>query len=181
VTSIFDPVVLPGLSFWSRHVHQTVAKFIEEQLANNGWVNDPVNFGTSAVHFEEFQPEEAGTDLVPNTVSISLGDVPEQQLEQLGGGLYSLSVPIFVDIYGAKISISVSIADDVRRLLTDRALPLFDWTDPANPVAMDTSYIEFERVIGPRQPMAAAAASADLKRNWRVVKLTAVAYFASDF
>ena len=179
--SIFPDVVLAGGTDWVRHAHETVVQFVVQQLTVNGWVEVPTNFGVTPVHFEEIQPEEAGKDLTPNTVSITLGDVPEQRLEQLGGGLYSLAIPIFVDIYGEKANVAVSIADDVRRLLTDRAIPIFDFTHPDNPVPKVGAYIEFEQVVGPRKPAAAAEASAELRRNWRVVKATAVSYFTADF
>jgi hypothetical protein len=179
--SIFPNVVLDGGTDWVRHAHETVVRFLKQQLAVNGWVNPPTNFGATPLTFEEVQPEEAGVDLVANTVAITLGDVPEQRLEQLGGGLYSLAIPVFIDVYGEKSSISVSVADDVRRLLTDRSIPMFDFSDPANPVPKAGAYIDFEQVVGPRRPAAAAEASAELRRNWRVVKATAISYFTADF
>lgn len=174
--TLFPAPALTGSRFWVRHIHQTCATFVEEQLTALGWVDDPVNFGTLPVVFQEIDPEVIGeNDLAPNTVSITLGEIPEEREEELGAGWVSLSVPIFVDIYGAKHDISVSIADDVRRAFSHNAITLYDFTnDP--PVPFGESYIDFENVIGPRRPPVAADASDLLKRNWRVVKALAITY-----
>lgn len=179
--SIFDDVVLPGRTDLVRHAHKTVATFLEQQLAVNGWVTPPTNFGATPVTFREVIPEDIGDDLVPNTVAILAGDVGSQRLEQLGGGLFSIDIPIFVDVYGEKSQIAVSICDDIRRLLHDRCIQTFDFTDPANPVPLTGSYIDFDRVLGPQRPLAAAEASAELRRNWRVVRATATSYFTAEF
>lgn len=180
--SLFPDLQLTSGTDWVRQVHKTVAAFLEQQLAINGWVNAPANFGTTPVHFEEIPPEDVTNDVVPNTVSISLGDVGVQADAQLGGGLFSLPIPVFIDVYGERSQIAVSISDDIRRLLTDRSIFIYDFTDPANPVPFPSgAYIDFEQVVGPRKPVAAAEASAEFRRNWRVVRATAVSYFTAAF
>lgn len=177
--TLFAPVDLAGSRFWVRHVHQTVATFIEEQLDHLGWVNSPVNFGTQGFVFEEIEPEAAGEgDLAYNTVSITLGDTPAEEPEEIGASFYSVSIPVFVDVYAVEQSIAVSVCDDVRRVLTDMAIPLFDFT-AAPPTPFDGSYIEFEQVIGPRRPQTSIEAVAPMVRNWRIVKALAVTYFSA--
>lgn len=174
--TLFAPAVRSDLRFRSRHVRRTLAAFVEETLAELGWVNEPVNFGSLPVTFEEIQPDENGKAIAPNTVAVTIGDVAADELYELGGGLYHLLVPAFFDVYGVNASIAQSIADDIKEQITrENIIPLYDWTIATAPVKT-TSTIEFENALGPERPVAAAV-SQDFKRFWRVVKVECHVYY----
>lgn len=164
------------MRFRYRHVHKTVCAYIESELTAKGWVNDPVNFNETAVRFQEIQPEENGDEVLPNLVAITMGDGPESDIEELGGGAYSLPYVVFIDVYGTKGSVAVSIAEDIRDSIDfEKSISVYDFTDPTNPVEQ-LDYITFERVIGPERPPASVQ-SQDFRKHWRVVKATARVYY----
>lgn len=164
------------MRFRSRHVHKTVADAIEAELTALGWVNSPVNFGTTPATFLEFQPDVAGVKILPNTIAITLGDEPPITDVELGDGIVSLDYPVFVDIYGEKRSISLSIASDVKDYLQDRYMTVLDYsgTTPAT----TTEYIEIDRDSVLMDTPAQVAASQDIRRNWIVVKAMVTVYFS---
>lgn len=160
-----------SLRFRVRHVHKTVADFIEAELTALGWVNPPVNFGTLPVTFLEFQPDEAGKPITANTVAITLGDEGPALDEELGDGLRQLEYPLFVDVYGANQSIAASIASDVKDILEDRYFAVRDFT--ASPVGVPTSeQIELDKDDLTVERPGASMGAADFRRYWRVVKST---------
>lgn len=167
------------MRFRTRHVHKTICDFLETQMTARGWVNVPINFGASPLTFMEIQPDENGEEVLPNLLAITIGDVPEDNLEQLGSGIWSVPIPVFFDIYGDNGSVAVSIADDVKDLVSrNMAISVYDWTDPNNPVEQ-SDYIDFERVVGPERP-AASIGSSDFRKHWRVVKGIARVYYSAD-
>lgn len=167
------------MRFRTRHIHKTICSYLETQMATLGWVNDPINFGASPLTFQEIQPDENGETVTPNLLAITLGDVDQDTLEQLGGGVWNMPIPVFFDVYGDNGSVAVSIADDVRDLVSrGQIISVYDWTDPSNPVKQD-DYIEFERVVGPERPQASIG-STDFRKHWRVVKGIARVYYAAD-
>lgn len=165
------------LRFRQRHVHRTIAAYIESALAELGWVVPPVNFGTVPVTFIEIQPDENGEKVAPNTVAITLGDEPADEDLEMGNGLQGLDLPVFVDIYGVEQSVAVSIASDVKSVLKNAVIPLYDYTG-APPVVTD-DLIEFEDVTGPEKPAVAREAS-DFRKYWRVVKAIAHVEFVEQ-
>lgn len=166
-------LTLPGpLRFRSRHVHKTVADYLESGLDDLGWVTAPVNFGTTPVTFSEFEPDEPNpTEILVNTVSITMGDeLPDAELE-LGGRLLSTKWVLFVDVYGANRSITNSICSDVKALLADLYLPVLEFTTSSAGVAT-TERLEVDRdTILVERPTESADAK-DIRKNWRVVKAT---------
>lgn len=165
-----------SLRFRYRHVHQTCADYLKSGLADLGWVNDPVNFGADPLRFITMQPEEEGLTIVPPLVSITMGDEPQDELEELGGGMWSISLPLFVDIYGQSGTLSICMAQDVKSLITrNKVIPVTDYTDPNNPVE-SAELLYFENVYGPEKPNAAALAT-DVRRHWRIVKAMCQVYY----
>lgn len=159
--------------------------YLTQQLDSNGWITPPVNFGTAAATIVAGLPDEqrdvqtgAGTiatGVAPNTVAVTMGDEAEWVLHELGGGQYHVDMPVFVDVYGANSSVARSIASDVKTLLSERHIPLYDFTGPT-PVHNGDDYIEFDVVIGPERPPASMQAT-DFKRYWRIVRGVATVYF----
>ena len=179
MTSPFPPARIAQTRFRSRHVQKTVAEFVEEKLNELGWFTPPINFNTAPITFKEIAPDENGIVVAANTVSVTAGDSSETLESQLGGGLYEIVIPIFVDVYGEKASIALSIAEDVKEQLSyGRVLPLLDWSDVQGPVVVDGAYIELENAVGPERPQASQV-SQDFRRHWRVVKVEAHVFYGS--
>lgn len=168
-----------SLRFRARHVHKTVADYVEAQLTSLGWVTTPVNFGTTPMTFLEFQPDLAGLTIAPNTVAITLGDEPAADDEELGDGLRVIRFPVFVDVYGENQSIASSIASDVKRLLEDAYMPVLDFTSQVNGVAT-TEYLELDKDDLLVERPDAAAGLADFRRHWLVVKAMAQVHYVQD-
>lgn len=160
-----------------RHTHKTVADFLEVQLATLGWVNAPVNFGTTPITFLEFQPELQAPKVViaPNTVAITIGDEPAAEDMEIGDGIKSIKYPLFVDIYGEKRPIALSIGSDVKDLLSDRYLYVVDFT-AAVPVT-STEQIEIEKESVFMETPEAVASAEDIRKNWIVVKAMVTVFY----
>jgi hypothetical protein len=159
------------MRFRYRHVQQTVADYVTTRLAELGWSGATVNFGTNPVTVIDVQPDEAGRQIVPNTIAVTLGNEPEDALEELGGGLYSTAFPIFVDIYGTSSAISVSIASDVKAVLQEKVLHVKDYS--RTPPVESGEFMVIENVSFARPD---AAGGADFRRFWRVVRATGTVY-----
>lgn len=176
--------VLPDMPrFLYRHVHRTISAYIEEKLTTLGWgkavpsgPQPSVNFGATPLTYQEIQPDENGQTVKSNTVAITPGDEQQDELGELGGGLWHVAIPFFFDVYGEDQSISKSIASDIKSLLTrGTVIPLYDWTT-GTPVQANGAYIEFEFVLGPERPPVAQTAS-DFRRYWQIVKCEAHTYY----
>lgn len=167
---------MTNLRFHQRHIHKTVANYVEVGLTSLGWVNPPINFGTTPLSFMETQPEDEGVEVKENTVAISVGNEQVDMLEELGGGLYSVRLPLFFDVFTERSSLSVSVASDIKDLVTrGKAIYVKDWTDPANPVQV-SELLYFEDVVGPEKPEVASV-STNFRRHWRIVKAMAKVYY----
>lgn len=168
-----------SLRFRIRHVHKTVADYLEAEMTALGWVNSPVNFNTVPMTFVEFQPDEAGKAIAANTVAITLGDEGAAEDEELGDGLRELAYPLFVDVYGANQSIAASIASDIKTLLEDHYMPVLDFT--ANEVGVPTTErIELDKDDVTVERPGAAIGAVDFRRFWRVVKTTVRVHYIED-
>lgn len=164
------------MRFQYRNVHKSVCTFIEDYLTGVGWTSGSNDFSSGNFVFKE-EALDKGINITQNTLAISLGDIPEDQLGELGAGFYTLELPAFFDIYSGDHSTSYSIGDDIRGALRYQPIvPIYDYGQ--DPPELSTDYIEFDHVIGPNEPLAASAAvSTDFKRHWKVVKATARVYF----
>lgn len=168
-----------ALRFRVRHVHKTIADYLELELTRLGWVNAPVNFATVPMTFLEFQPDEAGKTIAANTVAITLGDEPASLDVEMGDGLREIAYPVFIDIYGANQSIAASIASDVKSLLEDKYMPVLNFaaTTPGTPTS---ERIELDKDdVSVEKPQAGTGAQ-DFRRFWRVVKTTARVQYIED-
>jgi hypothetical protein len=156
-----------------RHLHKTIVEYLRGVLDDDGWITAPVNFSTTPVTLMEYEPQQAGETPPFNAVSVSIGDQGEDTDQELGGGLTRIEYVLFVDIYGESESIGIAIAEDVKAALTNRLIPLRDYTSDAAGAETDDQ-IEFERVLVETIPTATSTLD---KRSWRVVKATACCYF----
>lgn len=156
-----------------RHVHATIVRHVRETLTSSGWVNDPVNFGSTAVTLLDYEPQQAGETPALNTVAVSIGDQGEDAAYELGGGLTVCPYVVFVDVYGESEPIGIAISEDIKEALNYEIVALRDFTTDA--AGVETSgQIEFESVIVETIPTATTTLD---KRSWRSVKATAVCYY----
>lgn len=161
----------------SRHIHHTVIKYLREQLTTLKWIG-PANatpFGATPVELYANHPPEWKQDqrLQAGKVAITLGDEVMSTLEEVGGPLSSVEIPIFVDIYMDDESIALALALDVRDIFNGRipgsvrALPVLDFIEQP-PTPVPDWRIEFDDITRVRP---------DDAINWQVVKVTALTYF----
>lgn len=163
------------MRFRVRHAQQSIADHVQAHLTGLGWANDPGPWGARPVRFQEVQPDEV-PNMEPNLVSTLIEDVGPDMEEEMGalvGGLMSVSYDVFVDVYGEKLSITWSIAEDIKDSLTHRTIPLMDYS--AVPAVNSGAIIELEdvRIAKPLGTVQAA----DIKKNWRSVSAVATVYF----
>lgn len=167
------------MRFRQRHVQQTIVDFYVTQMTNLGWVGASVPFGSPPLRFVEADPEEMPAVLTGTTLAISMGDEDSDDIEEMGGGFYSVTTPVFLDVYAEKHAIAVAIASDVKELITrGKQLKVMDWSSGVG--VETTDYIEFENVVGPIKPESAAMSTGNVRRHWRVVKAMAVVYYTPD-
>jgi hypothetical protein len=184
---IFNLVLPRGLRFRRRHVLKTIANYLRQNMVARGWgirgVNDPLapdpglNFGGSPWCYIETLPEFVPTSVGFNTVAVTLGNEDENIPEEMGGSLYSVSYPLTVDVYGETASGSVSMSADLKAVMCDVVIPVYDFTGV--PSQVPGEYVEFEHVMGPSRPTEATI-SQDFRRHWRQVQVEAVAYFSNS-
>jgi hypothetical protein len=161
----------------TRHIHQTVIQHVTDSLLAHGWINPPINYGSSPVEIQEFEPfGEGAVQPDGNLVAVTIEDSSEDTDEELGGMLISGHYMLYVDVVGETIPLSVAIADDLRVILKNRIIPVKDFTaDPAG-VAVEGMSIEFVEVNVDVPP---AASSVD-KRTWRVVSCLCDVFMPDD-
>lgn len=152
-----------------RHVHKTLFEHVRTTLEDTGWLSDPVNFGAHPITLIDFEPLEAGQQIAPNTVAVSMGDQGKAVEAELGA-LRMLPFTLFVDVHAENESIGTALADDIRDALEDLFLPLHDWA-----AGQDTEEtIELESVVVEK---IASTVTAD-RRTWRAVKAMAYLYYS---
>jgi len=161
----------------SRHVHYTVANYVQAQLTALDWLDpDSTPFGAKPVRIIK-TPAVLGDalvgDITAGTVAITLGDEYGPDSEELGGPLYSQEYPIFIDVFQDTHSTALALASDIRDILLARLPGTQRWLDVVNQVNAQVVpgwKLELEDVerVSPETV---------LPLRWQVVKVTAVAYF----
>lgn len=158
------------MRFRARHAQQTIADYIETTLNGLGW-SAPA-WGTPAITYKEVTPDDVEA-IVPNTVATLIEEIGPDLEEELGAGLQSVDYELVVDVYGEKLSVALSIAEDIKDALTHKIIALKDYS--TNPAVETTAQIEFDRVEIARP--SGIASGIDLRKNWRSVLATARCYF----
>lgn len=163
------------MRFRVRHAQQSIADHVEARLNVLGWMETPGPWGAKPVRVQEVQPDEVAS-ISPNLVSTLIESTGVDEAEELGalvGGLMSVTYELFIDVYGEKLSITWSIAEDVKDCLSNRTIPLYDYTE--SPRVKAPGHIELEqvRIVKPL----GTVQGADVKKNWRSVVADAVVYF----
>lgn len=165
------------IRYSSRAVHVSVVNYLDTALAALGWM-DPTTtpFGAPALDVRSAVPRPHQTDLasiVPGVVGITLGDNDDAEPQEVGGPLYLIEYPIFVDIYMDKDAHALAVAQDVWDICAGR-LP---GTSRYQPV---TDLVTGELATGwliELTDLERTRPTHDLKIHWQVVKVTASTYF----
>lgn len=161
----------------ARHVHYTVADYIEAQLADLDWTTEgSTPFGATALTFQRF-PAVTGdptkAQIAPGTVAITLGNELAPDPQELGGPLTLQEYPIFVDVFMEKDAEAVAVATDVRDILLGR-LPgthrFLDLVDQLTDLPVPGWKIELDDVQRVRPDSV-------LPVHWHSVHVAANAYF----
>lgn len=156
------------MRFRQRHAHQSVVDYVTAVLTNTGWTSATPPLGAPEMTILDYEPQTAGSIVPAQSVCISLGDQDSRGTFDLGGGLFEVRYPVFIDIYPSDESIGISIAEDIADALIEHYIPLYDYTHDA-PAATGNS-MEITNVLV--QPIPGGT-KVD-KRPWRVVKATAI-------
>lgn len=155
-----------------RHVHRTVEDLLLDALTGLGWLGPEVPFGASVVRFQRGRMDESELRAVTgNLVAVSFGDEPDDEPQELGGGLTLVTYVVFVDVVGENEAIALAIASDLKDRLagrmpgTSRFSPVFSYrVNPRTPV--DGHKLEFTDVVRTKPD------NVDYRRNWQAVKST---------
>lgn len=168
------------LRYSSRNVHWTVANWIEATLTSLNWM-DPDNtpFGAPVLRVKRTTAAIGGQlpeKLEPGLVTVTLGDEPMPDEEELGGALSSIEIPIFIDIFMDLDAHAAAVSEDIRDMLLGRLGPkirVMPTVDQATDDVRTDWSIHFEDIEQIRPEVALAI-------HWRVVKVTARVYFLEE-
>lgn len=162
----------------SRHVHHTVANYLQAQLDDLHWTDPHATpFGAATVTMIRTPAVLADGHLekkvTAGTVAITLGDEYRPMEEELGGPLFSQEYPLFIDVFQTTHSSALALAGDIRDILLGRLPGTKRWLEVIN-------QINAQVVPGWRlelEDIERVAPETTLPLRWQVVKCTAVAYF----
>jgi hypothetical protein len=165
---------VPFLRHSTRHLHKSLFDYLEARLDDLKWtISGEVPFGCPPVIMQDVLPEEWDEEsvLVPGTLALTIGDEARSLGQELGGPLAMIEVPFFVDVFMDTPGTTLALALDVRDILCGRTKnstrypTMYNYNmDPE--VQAPGFSIEIEDVF-----------RSNIKRNWEVVKFTAVMYF----
>lgn len=168
------------LAYAVRHLQKSMEDHVLEWLQGRGWMTAAsVPFGASVTRFQRGAMEESElTSVSGNLVAVSFGGEPDDDPQELGGGLMMVAHAMFVDCLGEKEAIALALASDVKDLLAGRAPmttrypTLYDYTgDPRTPVVgYGLELTDVVRVEG----------NPSVRRNWHVVKATIEMTYVSE-
>jgi hypothetical protein len=164
-----------------RHVQQTMVDRITQRLIDLDWQTpgdvpfgeDPVVVSTEPLHPENREPVRG------NMVIVSFGDSPDDEGEELGGGLMLTETVIFIDCIGTSDAVSLALAEDIKDWMTGRApgtsryCYLNDYTTSQSGVQDTTWQLELTGVIRerPLNPW---------QSHWQILKGTVEIRFMGD-
>lgn len=161
----------------ARHVHHTVADYLQAQLDELGWTDpDATPFGAKPVTILR-TPSVVGGSLADKVtagvISVTLGDEFGPDHEEMGGPLHSQEYPFFIDVFQDTHASALALASDIRDIFLGRLPGTQRWLDVVNQVndqIVPGWKMEFEDIerVAPETVM---------PLRWQVVKITAVAYF----
>lgn len=160
-----------------RHVHHSVANYMEQQLTALDWMTaGSVPFGAALVSVRRtpaITGDKLAEGITAGTVAITLGSELPSIEQELGGPLSVQEYPLFIDIFEDSDGAAVSLASDIRDIFMGRLDGTQRWlsvTNQATGVVVPGWKVEFEDVERVTPELT-------LPLHWQVVKVTAAAYF----
>lgn len=159
----------------SRHLRATFKNKVQADLDTLGWISAPRNFNADPITVLDYAPSERAQIITTNTVAVSLGDVINDEDEELGaqvGGLRSAWYPVFVDVYMATQAEADAVCDDVRDMFENQGFYLVDQATGLP----TTQLIEIEEVLGPDKPAGGQSIN-QFQQYWRVMRIGARLYY----
>jgi hypothetical protein len=147
-----------------RHVHQSLVDDVTGRLSVLGW-RDPGGSKTRPVDVVDYELD-SGASVAPPAVAISIGSDSGATIAQLGGGLITVDLTFFIDVYGEKASQALHLAQDIIDGLVEHYVPVFDYSQDPPALATD---VEAE-VYVVRREVPQVVVSAEWRRHWQVVK-----------
>ena len=160
----------------ARHVHHTVANYVEAQLTELNWLSDTPPFGAQPVAIRRtaaFLGSELVEGIGAGTITITLGDEVNPDPEELGGPLTRQDYPIFIDVFQDSEAVTLALATDVRDALlgrfptSRRFLPVVDQATGLEVPGWTMEFDDVERITPDRR----------LPLPWQAVHVTAACYF----
>jgi hypothetical protein len=161
----------------SRHVHHTVVNHLKAQLTSLGWTDAATApFGATpakVISTPAIVGSQLASTITAGTVSVTLGDEYNPDLEEMGGPFTSQEYPIFVDVFQSTDAGALTLASDIRDIFLGRTIGSRRWLDVINQATKEPVpgwKIELDDVdrVSPETVM---------PLRWQVVKVTATAYF----
>lgn len=169
------------IRFRSSQIQDSTARHLKAALTALGWLDDPPRWtDTPFVWDPDFDPEAVDESDGPparNTIGLSIGDIADNVINDLGGGLQSVNVPIFVDLYSEKRGISLNLSDDLQQVLQgelwspSRYIPLYDHSQ--DPPVLNTDVALEARLVEARW----GTGTQSWRRTWRIVSFTGTLYY----
>lgn len=163
----------------ARHIQQTVLDRVLAGLTADGWMGpaNAVPYKADIVNWVPARMDEAKmlSANQGNLVACSFGTEPDDQPQELGGGVTLIQHIVYLDIIGVNDALSLAIAGDLKDRLsglkpgTSRFEPVYDYT--ASPrVVVDGWLIEFTNVQRVRPE------NDDFRRLWNQITASADVY-----
>ena len=172
----------------TRQTQASIALHIKTALTDLGWLADVPMHTEGLVRWEpDHDPEGLVSNGGPqgeNLIGLSIGETPDNRPEEMGGGLLSVSIPVFIDIYGEKRGVALNISDDIQAVLQgelwtpSRYIPLYDHSQDPPQLVTDRA-LEAREVEAAWPSGGPGIAVPEWRRRWRVVRFTATSYFNS--
>lgn len=160
-----------------RMVQQTLVDYVTERLAALNWMGDSLVFGMAEdLQIIEVEPDEV-EEIPANVLALYIPDQTRDSEQQMGGGLYAIPYTVFVDMRCEWVSMTVSLAEDVKQVLHRLAMRVNDYADDeAGLPSNELMEVEVEAIERPDQVMR----SSELRRTWRVLTAVAIVTYAVE-
>lgn len=169
------------LRFAARHAQRSLTDALGLWLTSTGWLGPAgvVPFGVDPFVLTVGRLDESAIRTVTgNMINVSFAGETDDLDEELGGGLMSTEMVLFVDIIADTDGVAVAVGADVKDRLTGRApgtSRFVDVRDQTTTPALVVPGWRMELLDVTRE-----RANEALRPNWYVVKATAVLTFPGE-
>jgi hypothetical protein len=155
-----------------RMVHQSLLVHVTAEMSRLRWTVAGGFKEQGAFTIVDHEPI-SGALPAPNTVGVSLGPEGSGKAVEMGGGLRAITYTLFIDVYGESPPVALHLASDLKDLLEESFVPLYDYS--ATPPVLSADSLEVADCF--RVEPTVNASSPDALRNWQVVKVALLCTF----